>query len=110
MEKQEIRPFWDALEVLCGRWKMPILHCLCGEPLRFSELEAHLGCITPKALSNQLRHLEVNGLVHREVLTSRPVVTRYGLTEYGRTVVPLLQDVKRWGENHRRQLMGNDEP
>ncbi|WP_413775166.1 winged helix-turn-helix transcriptional regulator [Hymenobacter weizhouensis] len=87
-----------------GRWRAPILQCLCGKPLRFSELEDHLDCITPKALSSHLRTLELNGLIKREVVPSRPVVTRYELTDHGRTIVPLLQEMRRWGENHRRHL------
>lgn len=104
VKNSEIRPLWDTLAVVCGRWRAPILHCLCGRPLRFSELEDHLDCITPKALSQHLRTLELNGLVLREVVPSRPVVTRYGLTEYGRTIVPLLQEMRRWGEAHRQRL------
>ncbi|WP_460575417.1 winged helix-turn-helix transcriptional regulator [Hymenobacter coalescens] len=101
---QELRPLWDALAVVCGRWRMPIIHCLCGQPLRFSELEAHLDCITPKALAEHLRALELNGLVSREVVPSRPVVTRYGLTEYGHSVLPLLREMRRFGETHRQHL------
>lgn len=104
MEDDNIGPLWDTLAVVCGRWRTPILHCLCGEPLRFSELENHLDCITPKALSGHLRTLERNGLVQREVVPSRPVVTRYGLTEYGRTIVPLLEEMRRWGRGHRQRL------
>ncbi|MCC3160658.1 helix-turn-helix transcriptional regulator [Hymenobacter sp. 15J16-1T3B] len=104
LNPQELRPIWDALAVVCGRWRMPIIHCLCGQPLRFSELEAHLDCITPKALAEHLHALELNGLVHREVVPSRPIVTRYGLTEHGRTVLPLLQEMRRFGEQHRQHL------
>ncbi|OON66466.1 winged helix-turn-helix transcriptional regulator [Hymenobacter sp. CRA2] len=104
LNSQELRPIWDALAVVCGRWRMPIIHCLCGQPLRFSELEAHLDCITPKALAEHLRALELNGLVAREILDTRPVATRYALTPYGHTVLPLLHELRRFGETHRQHL------
>jgi DNA-binding HxlR family transcriptional regulator len=104
MENSDFRPYWDAMAVVCGRWRAPILHCLNGPPMRFSELELCLDCITAKALSQHLHTLELNGLVSREVLATRPIVSRYGLTDYGRTIMPLLQEMQRWGASHRQHL------
>ena len=90
-----------ALEVVGGKWKMPILWRLKDRAWRYNELQRSLGPVTPKMLTQQLRELEADGLVHREVYPQVPPKVEYSMTDVGRSVVPLIVDLRAWGEEFR---------
>jgi DNA-binding HxlR family transcriptional regulator len=86
-----------ALEVIGGKWKMPILWRLKEKPWRYGELKKSLGPITHKMLTEQLRELERDGLIHREVYQVVPPKVEYSLTPKGETTVPIIESLREWG-------------
>ena len=99
--------FGYTLSLLNGRWKLLILYNLGkGEVIRFSELQRLLGRITYKTLSNSLKEMEADGLVFRRAYPQIPPKVEYGLTERGRSLLPLLREMCRWGETHRPAAPG----
>src|SRR4051812_42327621 len=87
----------DSLDVLSGKWKPVILIYLASfGTTRFKQLERDLKGISAKVLSEELKELEVNLLVSRQVCDTRPVTVEYSLTEYGSTVEPILTALGAW--------------
>ena len=95
----------DTLDIISGKWKVPIIISLTFGKKRFKEMERDIEDITPKMLSKELKDLEINGLVSRTVYNTTPVTVEYALTDYGQTLDPLLSEIMRWGENHRDKIM-----
>jgi DNA-binding HxlR family transcriptional regulator len=87
-----------ALQVIGGKWKPIILwHLRTGERQRFGELKRHMPNVTQKMLTQQLRELEADGMVLREVYAQIPPRVEYSLTDLGRSVLPILDQLSRWG-------------
>lgn len=89
-----------ALSIIGGKWKPLILWHLKNKTLRFSELKRTLAPVTQKMLTQQLRELESDGLVHRHIYTQIPPKVEYSLTEEGRTVLPILEMISKWGADY----------
>ena len=87
-----------TVEVAGGKWKPLILHYLLGGTKRFNELRRLIGGVTQRSLTLQLRQLEEHGVIRREVFAEVPPRVEYSLTERGRTLAPVLEAMKRWGE------------
>ena len=105
---KSILPVRDALEVLNGKWKLPIIISLMFGNKRFSQIAREIPGITDKMLSKELRDLEANCLVKRSVYDSIPVVVEYKLTDYGHTLRPVIEVLRKWGVAHRNRIMGNE--
>lgn len=104
---KKVCPVQYSLNILSGKWKMPILHALHkASPKRFKELEREIEGITPTMLTTQLRDLEKNGLISREVFATVPPTVEYRTTELGQTLKPLIYEIKKWGIQHMRQVEG----
>lgn len=99
-----IRPVRDALDILNGKWKLPIIICLSFGSKRFREISREIPEITDRMLAKELRDLEVNLLIKRTVYDSRPVVIEYTMTPYGKTLKRVINALKEWGENHRKEI------
>ncbi|MAO16377.1 helix-turn-helix transcriptional regulator [Flagellimonas marinaquae] len=102
----EIQSVMDALEIIGGKWKFPIIYSLCQSKKRFNELQADLKGVSPRALSNALKDLEVNGLVNREVFPTVPTTVEYSLTDYGDELETVLVAIQDWGKKHRERIIG----
>lgn len=96
----------DALEALEGRWKLLILFALAGGPRRFKELSREVQGITDKTLSKELKALEVNQLINREVKDTFPPTVEYSITEHGLSLEKLMDELHYWGLAHREKIMG----
>lgn len=94
----------DALYVLNGKWKLPLIVTLREGPMRFKELQRALGDITPKVLSKELRDLELNEFVERKVYATTPVTVIYELTSYSDTLKDVLNALRSWGAQHRVRI------
>ncbi len=87
----------QALKILEGKWKLVILfHLFGGKLLRFSELERAITGITQKMLTQQLRQMEIDGVVRRIVHHQVPPKVEYGLTEWGQALCPALDALLKW--------------
>ncbi|NJM90599.1 MAG: winged helix-turn-helix transcriptional regulator [Hydrococcus sp. RU_2_2] len=82
---------------MSGRWKILILRELFQEIKRFGELQRALVGITQKMLTEQLRELEADGIIHREVYPQIPPKVEYSLTELGKSLQPILETMHEWG-------------
>ncbi len=89
-----------TLEIIGGKWKSLILWHLNFKTLRFSQLQRRLGKVTQKMLTQQLRELESNGLIHRHVYAEVPPRVEYSLTDLGRSTVPILELMCQWGKDY----------
>lgn len=94
-----------SLDIISGKWKPSILfHLINNEQLRFSELQKAMPGITKKMLSAQLKELEYDNIIHREVYPEIPPKVEYSLTEYGHEFKTLLISMRTWGRNHLQYL------
>jgi DNA-binding HxlR family transcriptional regulator len=102
MEKQpELCRVDDALSILIGKWKPIILLVLLQEGTkRFSELKRRVPGITQKMLTNQLRELETEDIITRKVYPQVPPKVEYSITEYGKSLEPILVAMHDWGTAH----------
>lgn len=99
-----IRPVRDVLDIINGKWKLPILIALSFGTKRFKELERDVEGITPKMLSKELRDLEANQLVTRTVYDTLPVSVEYSLTTYGKSLDEVIAALRAWGKRHRSKI------
>ena len=98
-------PIRDALDMLSGKWKIPIMLALCINSRRFKELHRDIPGITAKMLSKELKELELNGLVKRTVHDTMPISVEYAKTEYGNTLTPVIFALRDWGLKHRERIL-----
>ena len=91
-------PVCATAELVCGKWTMLILRDLAEGRSRFCELERSLAGISPRTLSLRLRALEQEGVITRETFGEVPPRVEYSLTEKGRALVPLVEDMRRYGQ------------
>src|SRR5688500_12729424 len=105
---ENLRPVTDALQVLNGKWKLPILISLSFGNKRFSEIAKDIPKITDRMLSKELRELEVNQLIKRTVYDTVPVTVEYSKTEYGDSLEDVIQELYKWGVKHRKRIMSKD--
>lgn len=96
----------DALYVLNGKWKLPIILSLVNAPKRFNEIMKEVEGISPKILAQELKHLEQNGLVVRKVFATTPVSIFYEASAYSETLKDVLRTLSEWGAGHRKKIIG----
>jgi len=101
-----ILPVRDALDILSGKWKLPIIISLSFGNKRFSEIAKEIPNITDRMLSKELRDLEVNQLVKRTVYDSFPVTIEYSMTPYGKSLEKVIDELRDWGNQHRKRIIG----
>jgi DNA-binding HxlR family transcriptional regulator len=104
VSKKEISPCpLDAmLSVIDGRWKGTILWRLLDGPRRTSELQRSIPGITERMLIRHLKELVADGVVERRQAPGVPVTVSYAISEYGMTMLPVLEEICRWGREHLR--------
>ncbi len=104
-------PVNATLKVIGGQWKLLILWYLSQETLRFNELTRRLSGVTQKMLAQQLRELEAAGLVVRKVYPEVPPKVDYAITDYGKTLEPVLKAMAEWSvgkAEHQPNLASED--
>jgi DNA-binding HxlR family transcriptional regulator len=94
----------DALYAIGGKWKLRIIVALMEGKKRFNELQRLIQGISAKVLSAELKDLELNGFINRNVFTGTPVVVEYELTEYSLTLQSVLDALSEWGAMHRKKI------
>ena len=105
--KEDVMAIHDAMDVLSGKWKISILASLCYfKRRRFSEILNNIPTISNKMLSKELKDLEINKLIIREVVSTQPIIVEYQLTEYGKKLNPVVEVMANWGKMHRQEIIG----
>ena len=99
-------PIETCMELLSGKWKPRLLwHLHQNDVLRFNQLQRKLPGITAKMLTQQLRELERDGMVHREVYPVVPPKVEYSFTPFGETFRPVLERIAQWGGENNEEIV-----
>ncbi len=120
MEKQKKQPIWrpeddkqcmarlagigDALYAIGGKWKLRIIVALTKGVSRFNELQRTITGISSKVLAAELKELELNGFVRRNIIPQTPIIIEYELTDYALTLEQVLDALSDWGTKHRAKI------
>lgn len=91
----------DTLNVVSGKWKLAVVCTLLSGKKRFTDIQRAITDITPRMVSKELKELEVNGVVRRNVINSTPVLIEYELTPSGEQLYEVIQKMVEWGLQHR---------
>jgi DNA-binding HxlR family transcriptional regulator len=98
MAVDETCPVCQTADIVCGKWTLLLVRDLAEGHSRFCELERSLAGISPRTLSLRLRALEVEGIVARHTFAEVPPRVEYALTEKGRALLPIIDDMRSYGE------------
>ncbi|MGW4635176.1 winged helix-turn-helix transcriptional regulator [Nocardia sp. NPDC004415] len=90
----------ELLDQILDKWSLSILNELCERPCRFNELRRAIPQVTQKSLTATLRRLERNGVVEREVISTRPVAVRYRITPLGKSLRPPIDVLLAWASQN----------
>lgn len=105
--KKEMMAVQDSMDVLSGKWKISIISSICYyNKRRFSDILNDVVGISNKMLSKELKELEINKLVKRTVLETQPITVQYELTEHGKTLQTIINNLTDWGIEHRKKIIG----
>jgi len=105
---KQLEALVDTIYVIGGKWKMPIIFAICtGAHRRFREIERNVTGITSRMLSLELKDMEMNKLITRTVYPDTPVRIEYEVTDYCKTLIPLIQAMIDWGMLHRQKIREN---
>ncbi len=106
MCQQKLMITRDAVEVIQGKWRLPIVLALTFGPKRFGELQKEIVDISPKMLSQELKALEENKIVTRTLYDSMPVTVEYSLTPLGLSMKKMIDELLKWGIHFRGEILG----
>jgi len=95
----------DTLNVISGKWKLPILGSILFGKKRFTDIQRNIPKITPRMLSKELKELELNGVLVRTVYDTTPVSVEYELSETGKQITEVLDKMIEWGIEHRKSVL-----
>lgn len=98
-----VKPVRDALEVINGKWKLPVIISVAAGNERFTDIQESIG-IGPKILAKELKELEQHKLIKRVVVDDYPVKILYKPEAYSDTLTPIIAALKDWGLNHRKKI------
>ena len=106
-QKKRMKAVQDSMDVLNGKWKIPIISSICcyGKR-RFSDISNDIEGISNRMLSKELKELEINELIKRTVLDTQPITVQYELTEHGDTLQTIISNLTDWGIIHRKKIVG----
>lgn len=93
-------PVEAALEIIGGKWKGVILYHLLSETMRFNQLRRLMPEVTQRMLTRQLRELEADNIISRKVYPEVSPKVEYSMTEYGKTLAPVIYALQTWGLQH----------
>lgn len=104
--EKEMMAVQDSMDVLSGKWKIPIISSICYyNKRRFSDILNDVVGISNKMLSKELKELEINKLIKRTVLDTQPITVQYELTQHGLTLQTLIRNLTEWGIEHRKKII-----
>ena len=88
----------DVLDIIGGKWAMPIIYNLSKGKLRFKEIERSIDGINTRMLVKELKNLEANGIITRQVFATVPPMVEYALTQKGEKLLPSIRSLHQWGQ------------
>lgn len=97
-----------TLDVIGGKWKGVILFHLLEKTCRFNELRRLVPSVTQRVLTLQLRELEEDGVIHRKIYAEIPPRVEYSLTDFGRTLEPIILLMRDWGNEYQRNIQNGN--
>ena len=100
-----VKPVRDALDVINGKWKLPIIISVGVGNDRFTDIQDSIPGITPKVLAKELKELEQHRLIRRHIIADYPIKISYKLEPYADTLTPIIYALKDWGINHRAKVL-----
>lgn len=103
--RPHLLPVHDLVQLLSGKWKVEIICSLTFGKLHFMELQRDVQGISAKMLSKELQELEVNSLITRTAFSTKPITVVYELSEYGKTLIPIIHIMGAWGSEHRLKII-----
>lgn len=104
---EELTAMRDSIELFSGKWKLQLLRYLSNRPAEknlFKKMLGEIEGISARMLSKELKVLEMNFLVTRTVLNTRPITVAYAITPYGQTILPVAEALVQWGLEHREKV------
>ncbi|WP_439182143.1 winged helix-turn-helix transcriptional regulator [Carboxylicivirga taeanensis] len=105
--KTRIQAITDTMSLLSGKWKFHIVGTLIeGHGMGFMDLMREVDGIGTKMLSKELQDLEMNQLISRTVRNTKPVTVEYSITDYGKTLEPIIDAIANWGITYRKSISG----
>jgi DNA-binding HxlR family transcriptional regulator len=105
--EEELTAMRDSIELFSGKWKLQLLRYLANrtaESNHFKKILREITGISARMLSKELKMLEINFLVTRTVLPTKPVTVAYAITPYGQTILPVAENLVEWGLFHREKV------
>lgn len=102
--KTEIVPVMDAVYVINGKWRIPIIMVLMEGDKRFGEIQKEVLKISSKVLAHELKEMELNGFVEKNTYDEGSVIIKYELTEYSWSIKPIILTLRDFGVKHRNKI------
>ncbi len=99
----------DTMNVMTGKWKLPIIGTLLFKKGRFTDIQRNIPKITPRMLSKELKELELNGIIKRTVYDAVPVIIEYELTNSAKALSDVMDKMVEWGLKHRKVTIARKE-
>jgi len=105
--KKNLMAIQDSMDVLNGKWRISIISSICFyDKRRFSDILNDVVGISNKMLSKELKELETNKLITRTVIDTQPITVQYQLTEHGKSLQTIINNLTEWGVKHRIEIIG----
>ncbi|MBH0349688.1 MarR family transcriptional regulator [Bacillus thuringiensis serovar muju] len=101
MNQNDNCPIATTLDVIGGKWKVYILCVLMNGKMRTNEIRREIPNITQKVLTQQLRQLEADGIIHRAVYQEVPPKVEYTISDYGKSLIQIMDELCEWGKDHQ---------
>ena len=98
----------DCLDVILGKWRIPIIISLMHGAKKFGQINKDISDISPKMLSQELKALEENKIIERQVFDAKPVSIEYRLTAFGNSIQPLLNEILNFGQQFRKLMIRSE--
>lgn len=92
------------MEVIGGKWKSCILLEINKRPMRPSELHREFPDASPRVVDQQLKELEIHGMIKKKIFAELPPRSEYSITETGKSLIPIIKQIEEWGDNFRPQM------
>jgi DNA-binding HxlR family transcriptional regulator len=105
-QAQEVQALQDTIYAVGGKWKLPIINSICNGNRRFREIERSIPGITTRMLSRELKELEANFFIKRNVYPDIPVRVEYVFNDYASSLAPVILAMIEWGKAHREKVRG----